>query len=322
MSSIAAATTPGYGWSAPGVFQKGKGKTLAIPMSVHAAAREKLCAMMKKAPYNCSNGVMLVKGGEDQCQYDSDTELVFRQDSWFNYLFGVKEPGMYGAINIETGKSTLFIPRLDIEYEIYCGKIHTADSFKTSYAVDEVCFVDEIASCISSNLSSGKLHLMDGENSDSGLRAEPASFAGSSTFHQEGKVEIAHLHHALSTCRVVKSPYEIEVMRYCAWVASNAHVQVMRSTKAGMIEYELEATFAYEIYAKGGCRRCAYTAICACGPSAATLHYGHAGAPNDRPVQPTDMCLLDMGADYHGYVSDITCSFPVGENDCGTCHAV
>ena len=64
----------------------------------------------------------------------------------------------------------------------------------------------------------------------------------------------------------------------------------------------------YEIYKNGGCRKAAYTSICACGPNGATLHYGHAGAPNDRQLRVTDMALLDMGADYHGYVSDITCS--------------
>ena len=63
----------------------------------------------------------------------------------------------------------------------------------------------------------------------------------------------------------------------------------------------------------GGCRKAAYTSICACGPNGAVLHYGHAGAPNDRLLLANDMCLLDMGADYHGYVSDITCSFPLSE---------
>ena len=54
--------------------------------------------------------------------------------------------------------------------------------------------------------------------------------------------------------------------------------------------------------------------ICACGPDAAVLHYGHAGAPNERALEPTDMALLDMGCEYNFYASDITCSFPV----CGT----
>jgi Xaa-Pro dipeptidase len=40
------------------------------------------------------------------------------------------------------------------------------------------------------------------------------------------------------------------------------------------------------------------------------LHYGHAGAPNDFMLSNTDMCLLDMGGEYHCYDADITCSFP------------
>ena len=41
------------------------------------------------------------------------------------------------------------------------------------------------------------------------------------------------------------------------------------------------------------------------------LHYGHAGAPNDRMLEDGDVALLDMGAEYHCYASDITCSFAV-----------
>ena len=41
------------------------------------------------------------------------------------------------------------------------------------------------------------------------------------------------------------------------------------------------------------------------------LHYGHAGAPNNRILTEDDIALLDMGAEYHCYTSDITCSYPV-----------
>jgi len=45
--------------------------------------------------------------------------------------------------------------------------------------------------------------------------------------------------------------------------------------------------------------------------TAKILHYGHSGRPNSRLLLQNDMALLDMGAEYHCYASDITCSFPV-----------
>jgi Xaa-Pro dipeptidase len=78
------------------------------------------------------------------------------------------------------------------------------------------------------------------------------------------------------------------------------------------MEYQLESLFQHHTYTHGGCRHMSYTCICACGPNAKILHYGHAGRPNSRLLKETDMALLDMGAEYHCYASDITCSFPVG----------
>lgn len=244
------------------------------------------------------------------------------QDSWFNYLFGVKEPGFLGAIRVRDGYTVLFMPKLDPSYRIWCGEIFPPQYFKEMYAVDEVLFTEDIQSWVAAQLegTSNKIHVLSGKNSDSGKEPATVEFEGFQSFVAAGKVsdsapdlpgKTSVLYQALSTARLTKSDNEVDVMHYAAYVASNAHVEVMRSVKGMQYEYEVEAKFLYEIYRNGGCRKSAYTSICACGPNSSVLHYGHAAAPNDRAIGPNDTVLFDMGAEYHGYVSDITCSVSI-----------
>ena len=60
----------------------------------------------------------------------------------------MEEPGCYGAIDVNTGASILFVPRLPPEYAIWQGKLHTLDNFKERYGVDETHYTDEIASVL------------------------------------------------------------------------------------------------------------------------------------------------------------------------------
>jgi len=142
--------------------------------------------------------------------------------------------------------------------------------------------------------------------------ATPAQYEGMGK-HAD-RCDFEALFRAAQALRVIKTAAEVEVMRYTHWVSCMAHVEVMRSCRAGMMEYQLESLFQHHTYTHGGCRHMSYTCICACGPNPAILHYGHAGAPNNRLLAPGDMALLDMGAEYHCYASDITCSFPVDGN--------
>lgn len=67
---------PGLGWAKKPAFQLGKGKTLEIPMELHAAARLKLLQLLNKR--GVDTGIVLLEGGNDRNQYDTDTEMVFR----------------------------------------------------------------------------------------------------------------------------------------------------------------------------------------------------------------------------------------------------
>lgn len=95
---------------------------------------------------------------------------------------------------------------------------------------------------------------------------------------------------------------ELDVIRYVVEVSSQAHRLVMRAAKPGVSEYHCEAVFLDHAYRVGGCRHVSYTCICGSGTNSAILHYGHAGAPNNRVIRDGDMCLFDMGANYFGYV--------------------
>lgn len=145
-----------------------------------------------------------------------------------------------------------------------------------------------------------------GVNTDSDLPTIEATFPGIEQFTVRNHV----LHDVMAELRVFKTPQEIEVLRYTNKISSEAHIEVMKSIRPGMTEYQLESIFKHYCYFNGGARHMSYTCICGSGENGATLHYGHAAAPNNKTIEDGDMCLFDMGCEYYCYSSDITCSFP------------
>ena len=290
--------------------------TWRVPMSLHAENRRRLVERLRRRPA-AARGMVVLQGGEQAWEYDTDRQLPFMQESFFQYLFGVREPGFYGAVEVESGRSLLFMPRLPEDYAWWMGRIQPPGWFRERYEVDAVHYVDEMAELLG-RIGPARLLLLEGPNSDSGRRAQPARFDGLERFETDEEL----LHPELVECRVVKSPGEIELLRWVNRISSDAHAEVMRRCRPGMMEYQLESWFLHEVYTRGGCRFTAYTCICGCGPHASVLHYGHQGAPNDGPLGNGDVFLNDSGAEYHGYASDITCSFPVNGRFSGDQRAI
>ncbi|XP_031481117.1 uncharacterized protein LOC116251157 [Nymphaea colorata] len=284
-----------------------------VAMELHALNRAKLVHSFRQKLKACSRslyGFILLQGGTEQTRYCSDHVILFRQESYFAYLFGVREPGFYGAIDVSTGKSFLFAPRLTDEYAVWLGKIKPLSAYKERYMVSSVCYADEIGPVLKNHYrgpDKPMLYLLYGLNTDSNQFSKPAEFEGIVNF----QTDLDTLHPILSEGRVFKSELELSLIKYANEISSTAHIEVMQKTKVGLKEYQLEMIFLHHIYMHGGCRHCAYTCICATGENSAIIHYGHAAAPNDRTIEDGDMALMDMGAEYHFYASDISCSFPV-----------
>ncbi|CAG9583285.1 unnamed protein product [Danaus chrysippus] len=281
-----------------GVWSMGPG-TYEVPLSLFAKNRDRLAEKLK------SGQVVVLQGGDDINHYDTDIQYIFRQEAYFTWVCGVREPGCYFALDVKTKKSIVFVPRLPDEYEIWMGKLLSCQDYTNMYGVNEVRFVDEICEVLKS-LNPDTLLTLSGPNTDSGLTAAEAVFEGIDEF----KVDNETLFPIIAELRVIKTPEEIEVMRYICKVSSDAHKQVMLYAKPGLMEYQCESVFLDHCYRVGGCRHVSYTCICGSGDNSAILHYGHAAAPNNKMIKDGDICLFDMGGNYAGYAADITCSFP------------
>uniref|UniRef100_A0A7N0UY93 Xaa-Pro dipeptidase n=1 Tax=Kalanchoe fedtschenkoi TaxID=63787 RepID=A0A7N0UY93_KALFE len=255
-----------------------------VEMVLHVTNRSKLVKFLRRQLIDSGRplrGFVLLQGGEEQMRHCTDHCQLFRQESYFSYLFGVREPGFYGAIDVVTGDSFLFIPKLPEEYAVWLGKIKPLSYFKETYLVEKVFYIDQMVEVLHAQKQQSEkvlLFLLHGLNTDSGNYSKPAEFKGIDKFEKD----LNTLHPIVTECRVVKTNMELSLIQFANDISSEAHVEVMRNTRIGMKEYQLESMFLHHTYMYGGCRNCSYTCICATGDNSAILHYGHAAAPNDR----------------------------------------
>ncbi len=106
--------------------------------------------------------------------------------------------------------------------------------------------------------------------------------------------------------RMVKSPAEIELMRYAIETTCSGLNESMKSVQPGMYEYEIQAILEYT-FRTNNCPFNGFPSIVASGPNASIMHYEQ----NNRQMQNGELLLMDVGAEYNYYSADITRTFPV-----------
>ena len=94
-------------------------------------------------------------------------------------------------------------------------------------------------------------------------------------------------------------------MRSAAKVACGAHKRAMRTCRPDMQEYQIEAELLHEFRRAGMVP--AYSSIVGGGANGCILHY----TENSAPLNDGDLLLIDAGAEYDCYASDVTRTFPV-----------
>lgn len=106
--------------------------------------------------------------------------------------------------------------------------------------------------------------------------------------------------------RSVKDEIEIEVIKHACQITRKAFLRLLNFVKPGVWEYEIEAELWHE-FIRNGSRGHAYEPIVASGANSTVLHY----VVNDQQCKDGDLILLDFGAEYANYASDLTRTIPV-----------
>jgi Xaa-Pro dipeptidase len=115
----------------------------------------------------------------------------------------------------------------------------------------------------------------------------------------------------LSSLRLRKDQAEIEAMRRAVKIAQEALQATIPSIKMGMTEKELAAELVVQLLKNGSDPELPFAPIVSAGPNAANPH----ASPSDRKLQAGDLLVVDWGAAYDGYISDLTRTFAVGKVD-------
>jgi Xaa-Pro dipeptidase len=115
----------------------------------------------------------------------------------------------------------------------------------------------------------------------------------------------------LSSLRLKKEEAEVEAMRRAVRIAQDALEATIPWIRMGMTEKELSSELVMQLLKHGADSEIPFAPIVSGGPNSANPH----ASPTERKLQAGDLLVIDWGATYDGYISDLTRTFAVGEVD-------
>ena len=270
---------------------------------VHAQHRKQLMRMM-------GEGSIAILPSAPVLLRNRDVEHGFRQDSDFYYLSGFPEPESVIVLvpGRKQGPFILFCRDRDKKKETWDGRRYGPEGAVEYFGADEAYPIAELEDilpelmehCESVYYTIGlnpefDKHVMNCVNN---LRSKARGGT-------HVPYEFVSLDYLLHDMRLFKHREELRLMRKSAKIAVQAHINAMQACQPGMYEYQLEAELIYHFQHNGA--GWAYQSIVGGGANSCILHY----TENNQLLNDGEMVLIDAGAEYQGYASDITRTFPV-----------
>ena len=243
-----------------------------------------------------------------------DVLYPHRADSDFFYLTGFPEPDAVAVMvpDRPQGEFLLFCRERDVDAETWHGRRAGLDGACELYGADDAFPISDLDDILPGLLENKeRIYYTMGRYPDFDQRLvgwiTRVSDKGRAGIHAPD--QFVSLGHLLHESRLYKSHQEIKAMRRAAAIAAEGHRRAMSACRAVMYEYQIEAELLHT-FMRLGARSPAYPSIVGGGPNSCILHY----IENQDQLKDGDLLLIDAGAEYDCYASDITRTFPVNGN--------
>ena len=240
----------------------------------------------------------------------NDTNFRFKQDSNFFYFTGLELHRAVLMISKIKGKTTtiLFRKVLSEAKEKWIGKNTNLDDIKNVSKIDDVRDIVDLGESYNGLFGSSvieNVYLFNEAHEGEIVPSYTQVFA-SNLKKRYNFIKIISLNSIISDLRIIKQPIEIKMIRRALQITEKGFRAILKNMKPSMYENEIEAYLTFE-FLKEDAKHHAYEPIVAAGINATTLHYEE----NNSKSGKDDLVLIDAGAEYKNYASDITRTFPV-----------
>ena len=257
-------------------------------------------------------GTLAVFNSNDIFPISADSTMPFQQHRDILFLSGVDQEEsilvLFPNASNPKHREVLFLKETSELIAIWEGeKLDKKSALKVS-GISSVHWLQDFSNVFKQMMAEAKgIYL----NTNEHLRANTEVETREDRFIKKVKADYpTHQIHKsapiLHRLRSVKHPIELKVMQKACDITKAGINRLLAFIKPGVWEHHIEAELAHE-FLMNSSRGFAYTPIVASGKNACVLHY----IENNKQCFDGDVILLDVGAEYANYASDLTRCIPV-----------
>jgi Xaa-Pro aminopeptidase len=272
-----------------------------LPSSLFINNRKRFVSKMHKE-------ALAIFHSNDEMPRNGDCFFPFRQNSDFFHLTGIdQEESVLVLCPNHPYKEILFVRESDEHTIVWEGKKYSKEEATKVSGIANVFWTKEYDAVLTSLLEEHEMVYLNANENERARkevisRDERMAIALKHEFHRKSYERSAPI---MQDLREIKSKEEVAIIQAACNVTDKAFRRVLSFMKPGVWEYEVEAEISHEFIRNKSVH--AYTPIIASGANACVLHYVN----NNQKCKKGDLVLMDFGAEYANYASDLTRTIPV-----------